>query len=114
MTLEELLSAHAWERPKGSPTLAPQEVAELMPLVPGWELSDDGKAIVMKRRCEGFTEAVETLNKVTPLAETEDHHPDVRVYSYRWLELLFSTHSLGGLTTNDFILAAKINRLLET
>ncbi len=111
-TLDELLNGHCFERPKGSPTLTPAEVAEMLPLVEGWDLADDGKAIVLKKRTEGFAAAAALLVKVAEIADADDHHPDVRIYSYRWLELSLSTHSIDGLSSNDFILAAKLNRLL--
>jgi 4a-hydroxytetrahydrobiopterin dehydratase len=114
MTLAELLNSHCVERPKGTPTLEPARVQELLPLLPGWELAQEGNAIQMRRRCQGFSDAAQVLTRVAALADAEDHHPDARVYSYRWLELTLSTHSIGGLSDNDFILAAKINRLLES
>jgi len=51
---------------------------------------------------------------VAAVAEEEQHHPDIRVHGYRNVELDLSTHSIGGLTDNDFIMAAKINQLLES
>ncbi|HLF79585.1 MAG TPA: 4a-hydroxytetrahydrobiopterin dehydratase [Dehalococcoidia bacterium] len=112
-TLEDLLNGHCFERPKGSPTLTPERVAELLPLVPDWELGADGQSIVMKRRTDGFSAAAMLLVKIAAAADEEDHHPDVRIYGYRWLELTLTTHSIGGLSDNDFILAAKLNRLLQ-
>jgi 4a-hydroxytetrahydrobiopterin dehydratase len=60
-----------------------------------------------------FMATVDLVNKVAALAEEEQHHPDIRIHGYRNIVLDLSTHSLGGLTDNDFIMAAKINRLLE-
>jgi 4a-hydroxytetrahydrobiopterin dehydratase len=111
-TLDQLLSKHSFERPAGTPTMTPAQVAGLLPLVPGWDLAEDGKAIIMKKRTEGFSDAAGIVSRVATLADEEDHHPDVRIYGYRWLELLLSTHSIGGLSENDFIMAAKINRLI--
>jgi 4a-hydroxytetrahydrobiopterin dehydratase len=59
-----------------------------------------------------FVTAVDAVNKVAAVAEEEQHHPDIRIYGYRNLELDLSTHSIGGLSLNDFIMAAKINRAL--
>jgi 4a-hydroxytetrahydrobiopterin dehydratase len=112
-TLEDLLNGHSFERPKGSPTLTPERVAELLPLLGEWEMGDDEKSITLKRRTDGFSDAAALLVKIAELADAEDHHPDVRIYGYRWLELTLTTHSIGGLSDNDFITAAKINRLLE-
>lgn len=112
-TLNDLLEGHCVEYPKGSATLNKSEVAERIPLVPNWELVDDGKGIRFNRRMADFMAAIDAVNKVAAVAEEEQHHPDIRVYGYRNLQLDLSTHSIGGLTDNDFIMAAKINRLLE-
>jgi 4a-hydroxytetrahydrobiopterin dehydratase len=108
----DLLSSHCEPKPAGTPPLAPDAVERYLSLVPGWQLQEGGKAIRLERRCQHFMDAVETLQRIARLAEDEDHHPDVRIYSYRMLELVFSTHSIGGLSENDFIMAAKINQLL--
>ncbi|HEY4685038.1 MAG TPA: 4a-hydroxytetrahydrobiopterin dehydratase [Dehalococcoidia bacterium] len=113
MELSELLSRRCVERPKGSPTLAREEAGRLLPLVPGWELGADGGALRWRRRFADFAAAMAFVDRVAALAESEGHHPDIRVHSYRWVELALSTHSIGGLSENDFILAAKTNRLLE-
>jgi 4a-hydroxytetrahydrobiopterin dehydratase len=59
-----------------------------------------------------FMAAVDAVNKIAALAEQEQHHPDIRIHGYRNLVLDLSTHSIGGLSLNDFIMAAKINRML--
>jgi 4a-hydroxytetrahydrobiopterin dehydratase len=110
-TLNDLLKSRCHEYPKGSPGLNHSEIAERIPLVPNWELVDD-TGLRFSRRMADFTSAIDLVNKVAVLAEEEQHHPDIRVHGYRNLVLDFSTHSIGGLTDNDFIMAAKINRLL--
>jgi 4a-hydroxytetrahydrobiopterin dehydratase len=112
MELSDLLNGHCQELPAGTPTLDRAAIDELLPLVPGWEITADGKSLHWQRRCADFMDAVGILNRVAALAEEEGHHPDVRLHSYRTLELELSTHSIGGLSQNDFILAAKVNRLL--
>ena len=125
--LDDLLSLHCVEYPKGTPTLAPAVVEKLLPLVPGWQLlpasersisrtrpltGSDGQALQLSQRLADFATAVELVNKVAALAEEEQHHPDIRIHGYRNLVLDLSTHSIGGLSLNDFIMAAKINRVL--
>jgi 4a-hydroxytetrahydrobiopterin dehydratase len=51
------------------------------------------------------------LNRVSEIAEQENHHPDMEIFSWNKLKLRLSTHSVKGLTENDFILAAKIDEL---
>lgn len=60
-----------------------------------------------------FKEAMSFVNRVADLAEGEGHHPDIEI-RYNNVKLVLWTHAAGGLTENDFILAAKINRLLAT
>jgi 4a-hydroxytetrahydrobiopterin dehydratase len=62
-------------------------------------------------KLKNFREAVKLVNNVAALAEREQHHPDLHVEGYRnvWIEIF--THAIGGLSENDFILAAKIDQL---
>jgi 4a-hydroxytetrahydrobiopterin dehydratase len=111
-TLDDLLNGSCHEYAKGTLPLNRSEVAERIPLVPNWELVDGGSGLRFSRRMADFMAAVGLVNQVAGLAEAEQHHPDIRIHGYRNLVLDFSTHSIGGLTDNDFIMAAKINRLL--
>src|SRR4051794_12419972 len=114
MNIEELLNSHCVEMKAGTPPLPAGEVDEYLKLVPGWVLVEDGKAIRLKQRfAGGFAAAVGFVDRVTEIAEAEDHHPDLRIYSYRWLDLDFGTHSIGGLSKNDFIMAARVNELVK-
>ena len=60
-----------------------------------------------------FKKAIGFINKVAVIAEAESHHPDIYIF-YNKVRLELSTHAIGGLSENDFILAAKINSLAET
>jgi 4a-hydroxytetrahydrobiopterin dehydratase len=79
--------------------------------VEGWSLTADQKRIRRDWKFKNFVEALDFLNKVGAIAESEAHHPDLHLESYRhvWIEIW--THAVGGLTENDFILAAKINEI---
>ncbi len=81
--------------------------------VAGWELVE-GKAIRKTVKCKDFLDAVSLIQKIAPIAEAEDHHPDLHLTGYRKLTIDLSTHAIGGLSENDFILAAKIDQLLTT
>jgi 4a-hydroxytetrahydrobiopterin dehydratase len=81
--------------------------------VPGWERVEGGNVIRRSLWFDGFTDAAGFIGKLPPVANAEDHHPDLRLYRYRWVDVDFTTHSAGGLTPNDFIMAAKVNRLYE-
>ena len=82
--------------------------------VQGWQLSDDGKAISRKRALKNFVQCLELLNKIGQVAEAEQHHPDLHLTGYRNLRVEVTTHAIGGLSENDFILAAKINDLMPS
>jgi 4a-hydroxytetrahydrobiopterin dehydratase len=77
----------------------------------GWHLTCGGQRIRKDWRMKDFMAGIEFFTKVAELAESEDHHPDLHLEGYRnvWIEL--STHAVGGLSENDFIMAAKIDRL---
>ena len=82
--------------------------------VPGWSLSTDGKSISRLYVMKGFMAAVDFISRIAPVAEAEDHHPDFHLTGYRKLRIELATHAIGGLSENDFILAAKIDQLPKT
>ncbi len=91
------------------PKLTSQEVHALAPQVPAWRVADDRK---LERRFEfdDFVTAMAFLNRMAELAEAEAHHPDFSV-RYSIVDVTLWTHAIGGLSQNDFILAAKIDQL---
>lgn len=93
----------------GIPRLSPEQVAALAPQVPKWRVVDDRK---IERRFEfdDFVSAMRFVNRMADLAEAEGHHPDFSV-RYSLVDVSVHTHAIGGLSENDFILAAKIDAL---
>lgn len=75
-----------------------------------WVVLDD-KKIQQKFKFKDFAGAMAFVNTVAELAEQEGHHPDMRVFGWNKVEIELSTHAIGGLSENDFILAAKIEEL---
>jgi 4a-hydroxytetrahydrobiopterin dehydratase len=94
---------------KGTPPLGMKEARELLRQVPGWEMVE-GKAIRRQFKFKTFRETQAWLNRVADLAEEEGHHPDI-TWSYSKVTIELSTHSIGGLSGNDFIMAARIDGL---
>lgn len=88
-----------------------EEIRSYLKEVPEWHLTSDDSSISRTFTFKNFKEAVVFVNKVADIAETEGHHPDIRIYAYKNVQLHLSTHVIGGLSENDFILAAKINQL---
>lgn len=93
----------------GVDPLSPAEAHRYLGDVLGWQLIDD-KKIVKVFMFHYFTEAMEFVNKVATLAESEGHHPNIAI-NYNKVILTLYTHAINGLHENDFILAAKINAL---
>jgi 4a-hydroxytetrahydrobiopterin dehydratase len=76
-----------------------------------WKLTPDGKRIRREWRVKDFEVALDFFNRIGRLAEEEGHHPDLHLVGYRNVTVELWTHAIGGLSENDFILAAKINQL---
>lgn len=95
----------------GTPPFTPEQVTEHLAAVPEWHRTDDGKMIRRKYKFKDFVSAMAFLQQVAELAEAEDHHPDFHLTGYRHVAIELSTHAIGGLSANDFIVAAKIDRL---
>ena len=96
----------------GTEPLPPTAARRLLQDVTGWELME-GKTIRKTVTCKNFLDAVSLVQRIAPIAEAEDHHPDLHLTKYKRLTIELSTHAIGGLSENDFILAAKIDLLLE-
>ena len=93
----------------GAESLTPEQATALLASVSGWELTADGKRIRRTWTAKGFMAAIDFFNKVAALAEKEGHHPDLHLEAYRHVTIELWTHAVGGLSENDFILAAKIS-----
>ncbi len=80
-----------------------------MELVPGWILKEDATPkLTRTMKFRDFAQAMIFVNRVADIAEEEGHHPDFRV-SWNRVEFELVMHAIGGLSDNDFIIAAKIN-----
>jgi len=95
----------------GIRVLSKKEARDYLKELPSWELSGDGKSIFCEYLMKNFIEAIHFVNRIAKVAEKEGHHPDLHLVGYRRLKIELSTHAVGGLSKNDFILAAKIDRL---
>ncbi|MDO8664154.1 MAG: 4a-hydroxytetrahydrobiopterin dehydratase [Candidatus Liptonbacteria bacterium] len=102
----------------GVPPLTEGEIKTyLTQIKEGWEvidtstsLSAGNKKIQKEFIFENFKQAMEFVNKVAPIAEEEGHHPDIYIF-YNKVKLELWTHAIGGLSENDFILAAKVDNI---
>lgn len=96
----------------GIPPLTETQAKELLAKVDGWELIDAATRIRRMFRFANFVEAQEFAVNVGRLAEDQGHHPDI-CYGWGYCTVVFYTHKIGGLHENDFIMAARVNALLE-
>jgi 4a-hydroxytetrahydrobiopterin dehydratase len=96
----------------GSPHLSHEEIEDLLGQVDGWTVEEAGGHLRLAKvfKFKGFMPGVEFVNHIAPVAEAEKHHPDLLV-TYGSVTVWLWTHAAGGITQNDFILAAKIDRL---
>lgn len=108
---EELLSKKCVACEGGVPRLSRDEAAGLLAGVSGWSLDAGAERISRSWVVKNFMAGIEFFNKVAALAESEGHHPDLHLEGYRNVKIVIWTHAVGGLTENDFILAAKINEV---
>ncbi len=91
--------------------LTAEQVREHIQALDGWQITGDSLRIRKDWQVKNFMTGMDFFNRVARLAEEEGHHPDLHLENYRhaWIEIW--THAIGGLSENDFILAAKIDRL---
>ncbi len=93
----------------GTRPLGAARAQKLLAEVPGWRLKGD--RIKRSVQFDDFLTLMEFVNDMARCAEEQGHHPDFRV-RYARLDIELTTHAIGGLSENDFILAAKIDELL--
>jgi 4a-hydroxytetrahydrobiopterin dehydratase len=110
-TAEELTKKHCKACEGGVAPMSGDQVWQYLAVVPAWKLVADGKRIRREWRVKDFPTALDFFNRIGAIAEAEDHHPDLHLTGYRNVAVELSTHAIGGLSENDFILAARIDRL---
>lgn len=95
----------------GVEALTPEQVGHLILQVPEWGADSDASVIARTFTFKNFKDAIVFVNKVARIAEDEDHHPDIFLHGYKHVTISLTTHAIGGLSENDFIVAAKIDAL---
>lgn len=110
-TSEELTHKRCAPCEGGVARYTPEQAQEQLAQLNGWSLSADGLRIRKSWVMKDFLAAIDFFRHVAELAEAEGHHPDLHLERYRHVTVELWTHAIGGLSENDFILAAKIDRL---
>jgi len=106
--MSALASRHCQPLAAGTPALTPAQIDQHLGEVPGWRFE---RGVIAKTWSFGnYHETLAFVNAVAWIAHREDHHPDMTV-TYNRCRVEFSTHSIGGISENDFICAAKIEAL---
>lgn len=93
----------------GVPPMGKDEIEKLLKELDGWEAIDEHH-LNKNHQFKNFREALDFVNQVGNLAEEQGHHPDI-CFGWGKVEISIWTHKIDGLTTSDFVLAAKIDKL---
>ena len=94
----------------GIPPLTATESGDLLRRVPAWTLAGDGTRLARSFDFPDYRRALAFVNAVSAIAETEGHHPDL-CFGWGYVRISLQTHAINGLHENDFLLAAKIDRI---
>jgi 4a-hydroxytetrahydrobiopterin dehydratase len=105
--MTDLAKEKPHEYPAGTPPMPADEAGLLAREIPAWRV--EGGSLVREFEFRNFQEAFAFMTRVALLAEANSHHPDIH-NSWNKVTLTFFTHTAEGLTRNDFIMAAKIDR----
>jgi 4a-hydroxytetrahydrobiopterin dehydratase len=96
----------------GVPPMERADAERYLQEAPGWALQDGATRIERRFQRRNFKDALALVNRIGALAEDEGHHPDI-TFGWGYVAVSLHTHKIKGLHENDFIMAAKINRLAE-
>ena len=107
-----LVKQHCEAVENGNIQVLPKKLAQdYHEQVPEWTLHQ--KSLKREFRLKDFKDSMDFIQRVAAIVEKEGHHPDIQVF-YNRVSLQLSTHVLGGITANDFIMAAKIDEILKS
>lgn len=108
--MDDLAKMACVDLPKGTPAMGTDEIAAAMEQLHGdWRA--EGDRLTRRFEVKGFAPAMLLANAAGFLAEREGHHPDICL-GWGWCEVTFWTHTVGGLSRNDFICAAKLDAMV--
>ena len=108
-----LATEHCQPRKGKEQALDATQAAQLLQQLPGWQLRADGMAIIKDFKFADFHHTLGFINAVGFIANQADHHPDLEA-GYGHCRVRWSTHDCDGLSMNDFVCAARCERLLAT
>lgn len=94
----------------GVDPLKGEKLEALLPTIQDWQVYNE-ESIEKDFTFKSFKEALSFVNKVGELAESEGHHPDISLHNWKKVMITLTTHAIGGLSENDFIMAVKIDQI---
>ena len=96
-----------------TPRLNDEQINEYLLQVQGWRYIVDSAGVKIQKKFSfnNYLAALTFINVMAVIAQTENHHPDHRLYNYRYVDVELTTHAIRGMSENDFILAAKIDAI---
>lgn len=110
--MTDLATQHCQPCSGNTPRLNPERASELLQqLHPRWRLNPTSRAIGREFEFKNYYQTIAFVNAVAWVAHQENHHPDL-VVSYNRCQVNFQTHAIAGLSENDFICAARVDRLV--
>lgn len=109
-TTEQLVAKKCRPCEGGVSPYTHEEALEQLKKLEGWRLTHDGQRIRKDWTVKHFMAGMDFFNRVANIAEEDGHHPDLHLEQYRKVSIELWTHAIGGLSENDFILAAKIDQ----
>jgi 4a-hydroxytetrahydrobiopterin dehydratase len=110
-TPQELCAKKCLPCEGGVAPYSPEEAQQQIQKLAGWQLVKNGQRIRKEWTVKNFMAGMDFFGRVAKLAEDEQHHPDLHLEGYRNVAIELWTHAIGGLSENDFIVAAKIDEL---
>lgn len=111
MDTSDLSTHHCVPCEGGTKPLTRAEFTVYLDQVKDWQIVNDEKAIEHEFTLKNFKGAIEFITKIAAIAEAEGHHPDLLLHDYKKVKVMLSTHAIGGLSVNDFVMAVKIDAL---
>ena len=110
MTAADLAARRCSACNASTPRVPPERVRALLADLPEWTERD--AHLVRAWKLRDFPAVMKLVNRIAEIAEAEQHHPDFTVHDWNRLDVSIWTHAIGGLSENDFILAAKISAII--
>ncbi len=108
-SISKLTKGHCVPCEGGTKPFTRSEFIVYLPQLPEWKVAKDDLSIHRDFEFKDFTTALRFIDTVGEIAEKEGHHPDINLHDWKYVMFTLSTHAIGGLSINDFVLASKID-----